>query len=283
MGVGVNLAVAIAIQPDGGVLVAGSLNHQQSVLIRYKSDGSRDTSFGTGGVVVTAIGIANWTTSIVVQPDGKIVAAGASVDLENVQRFALVRYNRDGSLDGTFGSNGIVRTNFESSGPNRAVVANSLSLQRDGRIVAAGRITTASSEIEFALARYKSNGNLDSTFDSDGKVTTPIYGGEATSVAVQSDGKVLAAGSPTDYAGQHDFDLVRYNANGTLDTTFGGGDGIAQADFEQGSNDVAYGMALDNAGKAVIAGISYQAGWYYSRFAIARFVLGARLGPIDAD
>jgi uncharacterized delta-60 repeat protein len=283
MGEGGNLAVAIAIQLDGGVLVAGSLSHQHSVLFRYRSNGSRDTSFGTGGKVVTAIGRANWTSSIVVQPDGKIVAAGSSIDSTDISVFALVRYMKDGSLDGTFGSNGIVRTKFESTGPNRAVVANSLSLRRDGTIVAAGRITTASGETEFALARYKSNGYLDSTFDSDGKVTTPVYGSEATSVAVQSDGKVLAAGSPTDYTGQHDFYLVRYSANGSLDTTFGGGDGIAEADFEQGSVDVAYGMALDNAGKAVIAGISYQINWMYGRFAIARFILGPRLDPIDAD
>jgi uncharacterized delta-60 repeat protein len=277
MGDDSNLSVAIAIQPDGGVLVAGSLGHQRSVLIRYRSSGGRDSTFGIGGKVITTIDRGNWATSIIVQPDGKIVTAGSSLDLANVPRFALVRYIKDGSLDRTFGLNGVVRTLFNSA------TAKAVALQADGSIVAAGR-NFSPLRAEFALARYKSNGNLDPTFDSDGKVTTSLLpnGSEVNSVAVQSDGKILAAGNSTTYD-DNDFYLVRYNANGSLDTTFGGGDGIAQADFEQGSNDVSYGMALDNSGKAVVAGISYQGGWLNSRFAIARFILGPRPGQSGDD
>jgi len=277
MGEGVSRAVAIALQPDGGVLVAGSLSYQHSVLIRYKSNGSRDSTFGIDGKVVTTIDRGSWTSSIVVQPDGKIVTAGSSVNLENVQGFALVRYNKDGSLDSTFGLNGVVRTLFDSA------AANSVAIQADGRIVAAGK-NISPSRAECALARYKSNGNLDASFDSDGKVTTSLLpnGSEEASVYAQSDGKVLAAARSTSYDEDH-FYLVRYNVNGSLDTTFGGGDGIAQAELEQGSNDFACAMALDNAGRAVIAGNSYPFGSYYCRFAIARFLLGPRLGDIVAD
>jgi uncharacterized delta-60 repeat protein len=93
-------------------------------------------------------------------------------------------------------------------------------LQADGRIVAAGK-NISPTRYEFALARYKSNGSLDSTFDLDGKVTTPFleHGSEATSVAVQFDGKILAAGNATNYMDRYDFYLIRYNVNGSLDTT----------------------------------------------------------------
>jgi len=278
MGDGSNLAVALAVQTDGSIVVAGSLNRQYSVLFRYKSDGSRDSTFGNGGMVVTTVDRMSWTTSIVIQPDGSIIAAGASFNFSNPSSvFTLVRYKANGSLDSTFGLNGIVRTKFANS-----AAANSVALQADGKIIAAGT-NISPFGYEFALSRYNPNGSADLTFGSDGRLTTSIapYGSVARSVVLECDGKILAAGSPENSYDQIDFHLVRYNANGSLDATFGGGDGIVEADFGQ-TIDVAYGMALDNSGRAVMAGTSYLYGPYSFRVAIARFVLGPRPGPVES-
>lgn len=127
----------------------------------------------------------------------------------------------DGSLDATFDNDGWTTTDFGSNDEGIAVA-----LQSDGKIVVAGN-----SNNDFAVARYNSNGSLDTSFDSDGMLTTDLTGGndEAQAVAIQSDGKIVVAGRS--YTGSsYDFAVVRYNSDGTLDTTFSD-DGIVTTDF----------------------------------------------------
>jgi uncharacterized delta-60 repeat protein len=261
-----NNAVSVIVQPDEKVVVAGSAqSHHGSprflFLVRYESNGSHDVSFGVGGKVTTTITGNDGASSVAIQPDGKIIAAGWSLN-----RFALVRYMPNGSLDPGFGLNGKVITKFESSAS-----ANSVVLQPDGKIVAAGG-NNDGSVFAFALARYQANGSLDPSFGSNGKVTTPILGGgRANSIALQPDGKLLVAGS---YPTNGDFVQVRYDRKGLLDRSFGGGDGIATADFDH-SIDEAYGLALDSGGRAVVAGATFAIYPNYPSFAIARFLLSS--------
>ena len=254
---GYGLANDLAIQPDGKIVIPGS-----DVVIRLNSNGSFDTTFDGDGWLRTPIS----ASSVLVQPDGKIVAAGAvCVAVAGISiavcDFGIVRYNSDGSLDATFDGD---TTDFDSLSDSISSVA----IQPDGKIIAVGRSTTLTlSNINVAVARYNPDGSLDTSFDGDGKVTTSISSGNAasSSVAIQANGKIVAAGTSDDPNG--DFALVRYNPNGSLDTTFGGGDGITNVDFNN-SGDVANGMALDSQGRAVVVGRSDEA------FALARFLLG---------
>jgi uncharacterized delta-60 repeat protein len=224
--------------------------------------GTLDPSFGTGGTVTTAIGPGNDVgLAAVIQPDGKILAAGYSSNGTS-EDFALARYNADGSLDTSFGSGGKVTTSFGSGDDDASTIA----LQSDGKIVLGG-YTTVGARAEFALARYNSNGSLDPTFGSGGEVTTPVGSDDyVASVALQPDGKIVAAGSSSN-GSNYDFALARYNPDGSLDTTFNGG-GTATTAFGAGG-DTAYGVAIQPDGKIVAGGD----GWTGSKFdfALARF------------
>jgi len=223
---------------------------------------------GDGKVITVGINIASvYGMDIAIQTDGKIIAAGSATP-DNHGDFALVRYNTNGSLDTTFDTDGIVTTDFG----NNSEVGTAVALQLDGKIVVAGFSTDAISGVDdkFALARYNSDGSLDTTFDTDGKVTTFIGGADnAFAVALQSDGKIVVAGNASN-GSNHDFALVRYNSNGSLDTSFDT-DGIALTDFGFDSGDGAEAMALQSDGKIILAGSSFNRNTNDSDFALARY------------
>jgi len=179
-------------------------------LTSLAQDGSLDLSFDSDGKVTT--GIQFWYdagNSVAIQSDGKIVVAGSSYNGSN-DDFALVRYNADGSLDTSFDTDGKVITAIGSDFDQGFSVA----IQSDGKIVAAG-YTYNDPVFEFALIRYNADGSLDNTFDTDGKVTTPIgsVDDQGISVAIQSDGKIVVAGYSDDGLWE-DFAVVRYNSAG---------------------------------------------------------------------
>jgi uncharacterized delta-60 repeat protein len=258
---------ALAIQPDGKIVVSGG----GFTIVRYNPDGSFDGTLGGDGIVSTNLnGSYDSAYSIGIQTDGKIIAAGRGLGKggESSYDFAVIRYNTDGSLDSTFDSDGIVTTNLGLYDQAHSQVF-SISLQSDGKIVAAGHSYNGSS-YDWAVVRYKPDGSLDDTFDSDGKVITPIpsiyYNGN-NSVAVLNTGKIIVSGtSYHNVSTKHDFTLAQYNTDGSLDTNFGGDDGIATVDFGN-SSEVANGMALDRHGRAVVVGSSDEA------FATARILL----------
>ena len=143
--------------------------------------GDLDPTFGAGGKVTTVFGGDSRAYVLVLQPNGKLVAAGVGPN-----GFALARYNPDGSLDTSFGAGGKVTTPIGA--------ANALVLQPDGKLVAAG--SNYISPSDFVLVRYNPNGSLDTSFGGDGKVTTAIgFGAEANALALQPDGKLVAAGT----------------------------------------------------------------------------------------
>jgi uncharacterized delta-60 repeat protein len=200
-------ATAVALQPDGDIVVAGSAGDifGPFAVVRYTSDGTLDRSFGGDGKVTTNMGCCEESANAVaIQPNGRIVVAGSVGPHEYGDRpisyFALVRYRPNGALDPTFGGDGKVKTAGFGG-------ADAVAIQADGKIVAAGNAGSGG----FALARYRADGTLDPTFGNEGEVTTNFTGGEyealAFGVAIQADGKIVAAG----HAGSGgNFALARY-------------------------------------------------------------------------
>ncbi|MGF1472591.1 MAG: hypothetical protein ACFB50_12750 [Rubrobacteraceae bacterium] len=269
-------ANAVVLQPDGKIVAAGlggvGPDNQQFVLTRYNADGSPDTSFGDEGVVTTDVGGSETSeaNAVVLQPDGKIVAAGYAAPGSSTLRFALARYNTDGSLDTSFGDDGTVTTDIRGSLDS---AANAVALQPDGKIIAAG-FAIPSLDVddrEFALARYDEDGTLDNSFGSGGTVTTDISGAgesEAKDVILQPNGKIVTAGYAFDSSNTQRFALARYNANGSLDTSFGRR-GIVTTDVG-GSGSEANSVALQPDGRIVAVGAA-DTGVVNQRFALARY------------
>jgi uncharacterized delta-60 repeat protein len=247
------VAQAVALQPDGKIVVAGSAEGSNLsphfALARYRPDGTLDTTFGDDGKVSTNFGsLPIVAQAIALQLDGKIVVVGYSGSGGDSD-FVLVRYQSNGVLDTTFGGGGKVTTDFGGQD-----VAQAVALQPDGKIVVAGWADGSNFSPDFALARYRPNGVLDTTFSGDGKVTSGLeVDDRATAVALQPDGKIVVAGWTDDASGNanSDFVLMRYRPDGTLDTTFGG---TGQVTTSVGSNAYAQAVALQPDGKIVVVG-----------------------------
>ncbi|MBL4693237.1 MAG: cadherin-like domain-containing protein, partial [Magnetovibrio sp.] len=266
------------VQSDGKLVMVGK--NGNFALTRYNTDGTPDVSFGTNGKVSTVIGSSSSGASDVVQQsDGKILVTGSSFSASTSNDFALIRYNVDGTLDTTFGTGG--KTTVVMG--NRSDSANSIALQTDGKAVVGGYTGIATSKVYFALSRHNTDGTLDTTFGASGKVVTAVGTGSAVmnDVVIQSDGKIVAVGYGLGSAGNNDFALVRYTANGTLDTTFG----------TAGTGKVltAIGSGLDSAFKAVvqsdgkIIAVGYNVSTTGRDFALVRYnvdgTLDTSFGP----
>ncbi|HET8677846.1 MAG TPA: BACON domain-containing carbohydrate-binding protein, partial [Blastocatellia bacterium] len=250
IGTGNDQAFGLAIQTDGKLVVAGHSSFDFAV-VRYNTDGSLDTSFDTDGKVTTPIGTSlDQAYGVALQSDSKIVVAGESFNGTN-RDFAVARYNTDGTLDASFDGDGKVTTALNTGNDSGAAVA----IQGDGRVVVAGTSNpgTNLSFDDFAVVRYNPDGSLDTSFDSDGKVSTPIGAGadRGRALAIQSDSKIVVAGNSNNGTND-DFAVVRYNSNGSLDTSYGTG-GKVVVDLSNGS-DSANGVALDSLGRAVVVG-----------------------------
>ncbi len=270
-------ANAVAIQEDGKIVVAGysTGSSDDFAVVRYNSDGSLDTYFGPNGngKVTTDIGssTADYARAIAIQGDGKIVVAGYSTGSSD--DFAVVRYNSNGSLDIYFGPNGNGKVTTDI-GSSTADYAYAVAIQGDGKIVVAG-YSFNGSNYDFVVVRYKSDGSLDTSFgsNSNGIVTTAIGSGDdfAHAVALQGDGKIVVAG--VSYNGSNwDFAVVRYNSDGSLDTSFGSNSNGIVTTAIGSSTDSAQAIAIQiigNIGKIVVAGYSNNGSNF--DFAVVRY------------
>jgi len=217
----------------------------------FSQDGSLDPTFGMGGIVTTSIGSSASGNAMALQPDGKIIMAGSIAGSANNSDFALARYNPDGTFDAAFGASGIVTSDMSASDGLCAVA-----VQSDNKIVVAGTVYI-NGHGKFIVMRYLSDGSVDNTFGNSGSVITVVgsvdAGAAATCMVIQPDGKIVVGGAK--YAvGQttyHSFGLVRYNTDGTLDTTFGNA-GIVIV----GSGRIPQSLALLPNGKILIGGQS---------------------------
>jgi uncharacterized delta-60 repeat protein len=228
-------AYALALQPDGRIVVAGVSDRsgsQDFALARYDSTGHLDPSFGNGGLVLTPV--RPLTTDIVhglaIQPDGKIVAAGVTYDdtvsLRPHGNFMVARYTPQGQLDPAFGVGGVTTTNFEGESYDEpyAVV-----LQPDGRIVLGGVSNTGGGigrimgADNLALARYLPNGLIDPSFGNSGTVVVDAGSMQESirALALQPDGAIVAVGR-TNGEKRGDLLVARFLPSGALDPSFGG-------------------------------------------------------------
>jgi uncharacterized delta-60 repeat protein len=222
--------------------------------------GDLDTSFGSGGKKTVNFGGTDGARAVLVQPNGRVVAAGGGGPASS---FCVVRLRAaNGTLDPTFGSAGKRVVDF--GGDDESVYG--AALQPDGRIVLAG-----DSRLQPAVARLKANGALDTTFDGDGKKTFSWGAlGRATAVVVAPNGKILLGGFSGPEGGN--IQVARLKANGALDTTFATG-GIATIDF--GGDDFGEAMVRQADGRIVVAGRSSAAGAVVARLRAA--------GTLDPD
>ncbi len=267
-------ARGVAIQPDGKIVAAG-ISNGEIALARYVSDGTLDPSFGAQGLVTTSLAPGGaGAFAVALQPDRKIVVAGGGSAADGSSAFVLARYEEDGALDAGFGEGGVVLTRFAEIDS-----AYALAIQPDDKIVVAGYTATPGPGVTdhvlaFALARYLPDGTLDPAFGTGGKVTTAFAGMQdiARALAIQADGKVVAAGSTYAVETGTLFALARYLSDGTLDPTFGTGGrqtvairtlpppaGVSTFDCE------AVGLAIQPDGK-LVAGGSAQAAFGVARF-----------------
>jgi uncharacterized delta-60 repeat protein len=265
-------AASVAIQGDRKIVAAGQAsgstdrNLADFGLARYNPDGTLDPTFHGDGRRTTEFGgdtpfgDFDLARDVTIQEDDKVLAVGCAdcIEIEHIDaRFALARYNTDGSLDDSFGGNGKVTTKFGAAYADASAVV----LDAEGRIVVVGAVNAGGS-LDLALARYAVDGQLDDTLSGDGKVVTDLRGDDAASgVAIQADGKIVVAGGS-----DGDFAVARYKPNGTLDMGFSG-DGWVTASFGSGSFDSAADVALQPNGRIVVAGQADS----FSAFAVARF------------
>lgn len=271
-------AWGIAIQPaDGKIVVAGDSRIPDTatndfVVLRYKADGTLDTTFSGDGRQLTNFGGRDQALDVVLQPDGKIVAVGQKCDANSMNcDIALARYKLGGALDLTFSGDGKQISDFGGgdNGSFGGVVIH------ENKIVVAGYMWNGAN-YDFAVYRYLSNGRLDATFSGDGMANLGFGSGRqdfAQELVVQSDGKILVVGYTGDAnEANNNFALARLNTDGSLDTTFSG-DGKQITNF--GAEDFANSIALQEDGKIVVAGTKSTA--TLSTFALARYNVNGRL------
>jgi len=253
---------SLAIQSDGKILLGGYCfnGNYDFCIARFNSDGTLDTSFGTSGKVIQPIGSANdYGYSLAIQPDGKILLGGnCSGD------FCIARFNSDGTLDTTFGNSGKIIQPIGSYND----WGQSLAIQPDGKILLGGHYYNGSND-DFCIARFNSDGTLDTTFGNSGKIMQPIgsYDDFGNSLAIQPDGKILLGGRCSN-GSNSDFCIARFNSDGTLDTTFGSPNGYIIQSIGS-SDDGGFSLAIQPDGKILLGGICLNGS--NSDFCIARF------------
>jgi uncharacterized delta-60 repeat protein len=274
------VATAVALQSDGKIVVAGytapltaPAARSDFALARYNADGTFDTSFGNNGKVMTDFDATHQdqAKAVAIQSDGKIIAAGFTSFLGSDDNtdyaFALARYNPDGTLDPSFGSNGkVVTNNANPTGFNiyyRESI-NALAIQNDGKIVATGTaFLNPAQSMDFTTIRYNRDGSIDTAFGTSGRVftnftnTNPAEPNDsAGEVFVQGNGKILVAGRVHHLS--FEYGIARYNADGSLDSTFGQG-GLMTTNYPRqasGNASKETAMAVQSDGKIIIGGFA---------------------------
>lgn len=243
--------VDVALDSNGTILLLGEgilpgIDYTTWLLVRLSADGSLDTTFGDGGWVATQFEnhlAGDGPTALALQTGGKWVVVGKRTDLNSGQQETVVtRFHANGSLDTSFGTGGVVIVLYSTS------LASDVTVQSDGRIVVVGQFDA------YGLLRYNQDGSPDQSFGQAGRVV-----GYANVIAIQTDGKILVDGSFFDSFGPgglvlSDFGVVRYNADGSLDTGFGAS-GMAKAGVS-GRDERATGIVVQADGKIVLAGNS---------------------------
>ena len=269
----IRIGSSIQLQSDGKIVSCYRSSYSISGnvhLVRFKIDGSIDTTFGTNGfvntIVVNQIGGVNMMK---LQSDGKILITGFSSSNGTTDasyfNFCTARYNTDGTIDTTFGTNGYAITDLQFLSTDQA---DAIEIQNDGKILVGGQTSNSSAvnhSIDFALVRYSSNGTIDTSFGTNGKFiynfgtdTVPNSSGYSEehigTIKINTLGEILVGGYTTvneSISNYYEFAFIKLNPNGTLNTNFGT-NGQKVVDF--GNLDFFYDMQLTSDDKIIAVG-----------------------------
>ena len=257
-------AAAVAVQPDGKVIVLGTVatgaGTFRPALARFLPDGTLDAAFGTGGRVIDPLGIGNQTGAAVhLLRTGRILVAGTheSGPAGNSD-FYVLRLLEDGSVDGTFGSFGFTLVPFDLGGDLTDTLA-AMTVDRNDRILVAGAVDVSPTDIDFGVARLLAGGGLDTDFSGDGMTTVPVStaGGidGALAITYHTTGIVVGGATwATDLGGHFDFALARLAGDGSLDAGFGSGGRVVMPWALGGTNnDFCWGLGIWPDGEIVAA------------------------------
>jgi uncharacterized delta-60 repeat protein len=293
----------VVIQPDGKIVVDG-YNSSGSELARFNANGTPDTGFGSGGTATLAGGFSVDYQCLLLQPDGKLVLGGENGGWPN-ELLELARFTANGTLDTTFNSAGPVPGTVTAALANPAIVDLRLALYPStgtdtadyGKVVAAGTIygnPGGMNSNQITLARYNADGTADATFGQSGQVVTPFptSAGMAWATALQADGKIMVTGNADSVpSGNWWFSLLRYNTDGSLDTTFSNSSG--QLIFPNGGlvatpsgtpDSRALAVAIQADGRIVAAGREQvAAGSGDTNFMVARYLAGPEVGTFTSS
>jgi uncharacterized delta-60 repeat protein len=256
--VGTTARARVVVQPDGKMVVAVGSNNGFE-LARYIPNGTLDTTFGSGGQVVTSFGQTSYTTALLLQPDGKLIVSGDMDPSSGGHFWEVARYNPNGSLDSTFGTGGIVSGTFGPGADGEGAALYPGGPANAGKIIVVGVVSGG-----WGMARYNPDGSLDSTFGIGGEVITTT--GTPYAVAIAADGKLVVAGAYNNAQA-----VFRYNADGSVDSAFGTG-GIVTTAIGT-SNSYASAGVLQSNGDIVTVG--YATNSTKSLFGVARYLPSA--------
>lgn len=245
----------IALQEDGDVVV-GANSFKSPIVIKIKKEGIIDSAFGVNGITTCNVHHLSYSnSSMKIQPDGKIIAGGRSSDTTinyfPYFDFVIVRWNNDGSVDSSFGVNGVLTSKFDNAENN---TLNAIAVSAEGKILAAGISYSYSQNFgSFAVKQFTSSGQTDSSFGKDGFAITDIDGREsdAFTMSIQSDGKILLAGYSGNTTVDHDFAFVRYQTDGSIDYSFGANGKVIT---NISSSDACSMLAFQSDGKIIAVG-----------------------------
>jgi uncharacterized delta-60 repeat protein len=270
-------ANAVSIQHDGKILIAGycinNCGNYVLALCRLNSDSSLDPSFGSGGKVITDIGPqSSLQTPMVLQPDGKILVAGAAYDGTN-NSVIVFRFLTNGAPDVSFGSGGSVLSVTGTSGSS----PTSIALQGDGKIVVSAYTSAGGNDI--AILRFNSNGSPDTTWNGTGKLLTAIGSSDdaMAAMAIQSDGKIIDSGASA-FSSVARFSMLRCATNGTLDNSFGSFGKVA-TQIPNETVSASYAMTLQPDHKIILGGVVAKTPDLQLQMAVARYNTN---GTLDA-
>ncbi len=269
IGTSTDVAYDVALDGAGRIVLVGTTHvsggNWDFAVTRYDSNGALDPTFSADGIQATEMYSGagkEMAHAVAIDANDKIVVAGRITPFYT--DFAVLRYNPDGTLDTTFSGDGMLSHGIGS----REDSIDDVALDSSGRIVVVGSTFTTSTNSRFAVARYNADGTFDNTFSGDGRQTLDLGSGYdfARALAIDSSGRIVVVGS-RDNAGNGELVVVRYNADGTLDTSFSG-DGIQTTDIGTG-NDSAAGVVLDASGRIVVGGYSHDGVSF--DYAVARY------------
>jgi len=265
---------AMAIDSEARIVVAGRrytyhdvFNTDDFVVARFNPSGALDPSFGRDGMATTDFGQVDIAHAVALDLRGRIVAAGES-EFETAS-FVLARYTHNGSLDASFGTGG--QAGIKLGGDFYEDYALAVTVDDQGRVVAAGGGNKTSGDADFVLARYDTSGNLDPSFGTSGTVTTPFSNyASASAILIDDQQRVVAAGTNTVPGSGGQFALSRYRADGSLDGSFGAR-GKVTTPFGGGNEVQGSGVAMDDRGRIVVVGQVGESD-SDSDFAVARYI-----------